>query len=134
MFTPDWVVHAVCRGEDPEIFFPEIRTTRYSLRQSIALAQTICRRCPVQQRCLDAALARNERDGVWGGVHFGTTRAWTREEMRQIRGVDIAIGFIHGTEAGAERHERLGEKACPACRNAATAAWRRRKSEMRRQQ
>jgi WhiB family redox-sensing transcriptional regulator len=133
MFTADWIVEALCRGEDPEIFFPELGGTRYALRQAAAIAKTVCRRCPVQQACLDAALARNEHHGVWGGVHMGQTRSSTREEMRQIRGVDVDSGFIHGTPEGAKRHERAGEKTCPACRNAATAAHRRRKTEMRQQ-
>lgn len=33
----------------------------------------------------------------------------------------------HGTEAGARRHWRRGEKACGACAPAATAAAKRRK-------
>jgi len=135
MFTADWVVDALCRGEDPEIFFPELGlgASRYSLRQSIAIAKTVCRRCPVQPLCLDAALARNESQGVWGGVHFGQTRSGVRDEMRRLRGVDMIRSFEHGTESGAKRHGRDGEKPCPACRNAARAAGRRRKTEMRRQ-
>lgn len=40
----------------------------------------ICRRCPVQQACLDYALADRELVGIWGG----TTTA-ERQKMRQLR-------------------------------------------------
>lgn len=131
MFTADWIVQALCRTEGhPDMFFPEHGTGRVDA----ARAKAICRQCPVQPLCLDAALARNESQGVWGGVHFGQTRSVVRDEMRRLRGVDMIRSFEHGTEAGAKRHERDGEKPCAACRNAAAAAWRRRKTEMRRQQ
>ena len=130
MFTADWVVDALCRTEGhPDMWHPEHGTGRVDA----ARAKQICRRCPVQQHCLDAALARNERDGVWGGVHFGQTRASVRDEMRVMRGIEVDSGFVHGTESGARRHERDGEKPCAACRNAASAAWRRRKAERKEQ-
>lgn len=33
-------------------------------------AALICTACPVRQICLDAAVARGEKYGVWGGVQF----------------------------------------------------------------
>ena len=130
MFTADWVVDALCRteGHPPDLWFPDT----VGARAEVARAKMVCRRCPVQPLCLDAALARNESQGVWGGVHFGQTRSGVRDEMRRLRGVDMIRSFEHGTESGAKRHGRDGEKPCPACRNAARAAGRRRK-EMRRQ-
>jgi WhiB family transcriptional regulator, redox-sensing transcriptional regulator len=41
----DWRLRAVCRDEDPELFFP-IGTTGPAIWQ-IELAKEVCRRCPV---------------------------------------------------------------------------------------
>lgn len=37
-------------------------------RQRIQIGKRICGRCPVRHDCLEDALSRNERDGVWGGL------------------------------------------------------------------
>ena len=41
----DWRHRAICRDEDPELFFP-VGTSGPALLQ-IAEAKTVCRRCPV---------------------------------------------------------------------------------------
>ena len=45
----DWRHNAVCREEDPELFFP-IGTTGPALLQ-IEEAKAVCRRCPVMDQC-----------------------------------------------------------------------------------
>lgn len=51
-----------CLGDpDPETWF---RTDRGSLRR----AQMVCLGCPERLLCLEGALERQERYGVWGGV------------------------------------------------------------------
>lgn len=45
-----------------------------------ARAKAICSSCPVRQDCYDAAAARREPWGVWGGVEFPT-------EWRRLRRV-----------------------------------------------
>ena len=50
----DWRHRALCRDEDPELFFP-IGTTGPALVQ-IEQAKGVCRRCPVTESCLDWAL------------------------------------------------------------------------------
>lgn len=59
-----------------------------------------CRACPLLLACMQDALAREERHGVWGGVDF---------EAR-------AAGC--GTERGYANHKRQQEPACPACQAA----------------
>ena len=46
----DWRHRAICRDEDPELFFP-IGNTGPALLQ-IEQAKAVCRRCPVTQECL----------------------------------------------------------------------------------
>jgi len=57
----DWTRHAACARSDPALFFPETG-------ESPVEARAICARCPVRDNCLEYALARNERHGVWGGT------------------------------------------------------------------
>lgn len=38
-----------------------------------------CEACPARSRCLQAALDRDERDGVWGGFTYMERRFWVLE-------------------------------------------------------
>lgn len=58
--APQWQERALCSQTDPEAFFPE---KGGSTRE----AKRICGRCEVQAECLQYALARDERFGIWGG-------------------------------------------------------------------
>lgn len=71
MQTPVWRQQAACRGVDPDIFYPVSD-------EEAEEAKAICRSCNVREACLEWALARRERDGVWGG-------ATERERRRIIR-------------------------------------------------
>lgn len=57
-----WTAYAVCRGVDPDLFYPE----RYRPDQ-VAQAKAVCAGCPVAGPCLDYANAHNE-PGIWGGL------------------------------------------------------------------
>lgn len=52
---------ALCAETDPEIFYPEQGA-------STAPAKMICGRCEVKSECLDYAIERGEKFGVWGGL------------------------------------------------------------------
>ena len=58
---PGWQERALCAQTDPEAFFPE---KGGSTRE----AKRICSECPVRIECLNYALRRDERYGVWGGM------------------------------------------------------------------
>ena len=62
----DWRHRAICRDEDPELFFP-VGNSGPALLQ-IAEAKTVCRRCPVVSDCLAWALESGQDAGVWGGM------------------------------------------------------------------
>ena len=68
-----WQERALCAQTDPEAFFPE---KGGSTRE----AKRICLGCEVKDRCLDYALANDERFGIWGGLS-------ERERRRLKRGV-----------------------------------------------
>ena len=67
----DWKQNALCAQTDPEAFFPE---KGGSTRE----AKRICNRCSVRQKCLDDALDRDERFGIWGGLSERERRKLTR--------------------------------------------------------
>ncbi|MFD5398582.1 WhiB family transcriptional regulator [Streptomyces sp. NPDC127097] len=71
----------VCADEDPELFFP-IGDTGSALLQ-IEEAKAVCRRCPLMESCLQGALERNERFGVWGGTDQDERRALKRRSTRR---------------------------------------------------
>lgn len=63
MTGTDWT-EAECRGYDPEAWFP-------GMGESGSLARSICRRCPIQDACLDVALTLRIYEGIWGGLTPG---------------------------------------------------------------
>ena len=61
-----------CHNSDPEIFFSDDST-------EIALAKSLCSRCPVQRECLTGAISRQEPCGVWGGELLEEGRVISRK-------------------------------------------------------
>lgn len=76
----DWRHRAICRDEDPELFFP-VGTSGPALLR-IAEAKTVCRRCPVVSDCLAWALDSGQDAGVWGGMSEDERRALGRRNAR----------------------------------------------------
>ena len=76
----DWRHDAICRDEDPELFFP-VGTSGPALMQ-IAEAKSVCRRCPVTESCLQWALESGQDAGVWGGMSEDERRALKRRSSR----------------------------------------------------
>ena len=70
---PEWQERALCAQTDPEAFFPE---KGGSTRE----AKRICLGCDVKDACLEYALAKDERFGIWGGLS-------ERERRRLKRGI-----------------------------------------------
>ena len=56
-----WQERALCAQTDPEAFFPE---KGGSTRE----AKRICTTCTVRAECLEYALGKDERFGIWGGL------------------------------------------------------------------
>jgi WhiB family redox-sensing transcriptional regulator len=67
--TPDEEAQALCAQADPDAWFPEQgRDARPAKRICNGDRRTGVPPCPIRARCLEAALARRERHGVWGGL------------------------------------------------------------------
>lgn len=79
-----WTDQAACARKAPGLFFPEDGGDAAPfLREQ---AKRICRGCPVRYECLRAALDRNERYGVWGGLDADERRrVRERERAREKR-------------------------------------------------
>jgi WhiB family redox-sensing transcriptional regulator len=72
----DWRHRAICRFEDPELFFP-VGTAGPALTR-ITEAKAVCARCPVRQQCLSWAMAVSLPYGIAGGL-TDTERGSRRE-------------------------------------------------------
>ncbi len=79
----NWRDHAVCLGEDPELFFP-VGTAGPALAQE-QRAKELCRNCPVKRECLERALTDGQESGVWGGFSENERRALRRRSSRARR-------------------------------------------------
>ena len=63
-----------CSGLTSTMFPPTRDANRPLTHREAQLsvyAKTLCESCPNKQNCLNNAIARKERFGVWGGVDFG---------------------------------------------------------------
>lgn len=69
---PSWREEALCKGFDPDVFFPDEGDTA-----GIAYAKSICEGCPVIEECLSYAVEMNQTEGIWGGT--------TKQERRRLR-------------------------------------------------
>ena len=56
-----WQDLAACADADPDLFFAADEAAQNE-------ALTWCARCPVRESCLESALRRGERFGIWGGL------------------------------------------------------------------
>ena len=65
-----WQTDALCAQTDPEAFFPE-------KGGSTRDAKRVCEACPVQAECLDYAMSKDEKFGIWGGL--------SERERRRLR-------------------------------------------------
>lgn len=116
----DWRIHAVCAGEDPNIWYDHATNV-----EAVRFAKAICESCPVQRECLSAAMRAEGsanalgRYGIWGGLT-------PQERARQARRASIEDPDDprHGTSTGFAAHRASGVPACRACMDARNAHWR----------
>ena len=84
-----WRHDAACRDANADLFFPTGSTG--TAVDQIDTARAVCRRCPVQQACLQFALETNQEAGIWGGKDEDERRrlrrGWRASQRPQVRSV-----------------------------------------------
>lgn len=76
MTSATWITDALCAQVDNEIFFPP-------KGGSTKDAKRVCMACPARVACLEAAMARDERFGIWGGLSERERRE-LKKRRRQV--------------------------------------------------
>jgi len=99
-----WKQNAACKQADIRLFFPE-------RGDPVVEAKKICASCPVQQQCLDYALAIPNIVGIWGGMSGKERRTYRRQQRIQ----NAAKPIVHGTPAGYRAEKRRNLPPCDAC-------------------
>jgi WhiB family redox-sensing transcriptional regulator len=77
MTSMQWRDRGGCRGVDPEIFYPPEDD-----EDAAEPAKAICEACPVREVCLEHAIARREKLGVWGGLSERERRRLLRQRRK----------------------------------------------------
>ncbi len=77
MTALSWRERGRCLGLDPEIFYPPEDD-----EAAAEPAKAICAVCPVREACLEHALTRREKIGVWGGLTERERRRLIRQRRR----------------------------------------------------
>ncbi len=77
---PSWRDQALCKGFDPDVFFPDEGDTA-----AIAYAKSICQGCPVIEECLTYAVEMNQTEGIWGGTTKQERRRLRRRWLKELR-------------------------------------------------
>jgi WhiB family redox-sensing transcriptional regulator len=72
----NWRDRGRCKGTDPDVFYPEDDD------DPALVAKTICAPCMVREACLEHAITRRERMGVWGGYTAKERRRLIRQRRR----------------------------------------------------
>lgn len=128
----EWTNHAACRGADPDLFSLDGDAAAWRVAKALAH----CRACPVIEACR-ARRYEIGAYGIWGGVHYREAQKGVRQcatpgcSEPVINAKNGYCGWQHehdakvGTRRGYDLHIRRKEKACPACREAATVERRR---------
>lgn len=93
-----WRSQALCAQIDSEIFFPDKGGSTKDAKQ-------ICSLCPVRLECLQTALDREERFGVWGGLSERERRRLNAPRRPKIPAptrtpIPLSAGLAHGTRGG----------------------------------
>lgn len=87
-----WQQKAACDGADLSEFYDyeEHYIGDAAKREARAVITVYCERCPVRQQCLFAALAGNERWGIWGGVTHTQREALAAYWRRKLHKTAVA--------------------------------------------
>lgn len=91
-----WMSEGLCAQTDPELFFPD---RGGSSRE----AKKICYGYEVRLECLQHALDKRERYGIWGGLSERERAKLKRRQAALIAAtgpLELDAGLAHGTPGG----------------------------------
>ena len=71
----EWRMLGACRGLDASIFYAEDD-------DEAEIAKQVCLECHVRDACLEFALSKREKIGVWGGATERERRRILRQRRR----------------------------------------------------
>ncbi|MFJ7909841.1 WhiB family transcriptional regulator [Kitasatospora sp. NPDC096204] len=93
---------AACAGVDTNLFFPEvdedaedIEMARAAAEWSERRAKMFCAGCPVRTMCLELALERREKYGIFGGLNAAERAALHRRRQDYAARERRAAGGAH---------------------------------------
>lgn len=75
----NWRSQANCNGVDTSAFFIEGGQHPEEMANQVKAAKAVCAGCVVKSECLEDALSRSERYGVWGGKSERERRAIAKQ-------------------------------------------------------
>lgn len=81
----DWRDQGLCRNHDQ----PDLWYASDADQAAVAQAVSICVTCPVVQECAQAAFARREPHGIWGGM-TARQRTYALRKARERRAAQLS--------------------------------------------
>ena len=78
----NWTTAAACGGEDIDLFFGADGERQPEREEREQYAKEICAACPIRTECLDYAISRPEKYGIWGGRNEDERDGERRRRMR----------------------------------------------------
>ena len=80
-----WLDLALCGGLPPDLFIGRDGEQQHEKPAREAAAKAVCANCPVRRECLDYAIRRDIRFGVFGGTGEDERQAMRENRSRRIR-------------------------------------------------
>lgn len=73
---------------DPDYLYIEGNTAEEQADRKW-IRERLCGPCPLRDLCLRAAIERDERQGVWGGIDFKWERYLLPQAVAQLEAIDL---------------------------------------------
>ena len=88
MREPRFYENPACATVGGDFWFPENDATSRNTTE-VAIAKSICRRCPHKTECAEWGI-QNENFGIWGGLNEGQRRLVRRKRRLKLKEEGVA--------------------------------------------
>jgi len=85
---PRFYENPVCATVGGDFWFPKNETAGSNTTE-VAIARSICRRCPHQEECAEWGIQK-ENFGIWGGLNEGQRRLVRRKRRIKLKEEGVA--------------------------------------------